>query len=816
MWYTGATPAGDILLYTAALHRGTTTPITTGSGPPAAMEETNPMKKPILGLLVLLLLLLACAAAGAEEAADITRQCKFKSTGTIFKYTQMTDGKYTTYWETREARHNWLTVTAPGGQKIHGLYLCFKYLPDAYEVQTGSGNSWTTVYEGNGYFHAFYEFPEGASGIRIYVTSDQKQQLGLNEIFLFAEGAIPDWVQRWEPTLEGADILFFATHPDDELIFFAGGIPTAVDQGRRVAVAYLTASNTTRHSELLNGLWYLGVRNYPVIGGFRDSYQKNMTKQYQALGGEDKVNAFVAETLRRVKPLVVVTQDIDGEYGHPMHKILAQAVLTVFPRTGDAAFCPESAGTWGTWEGQKLYLHLWPENRSTFDWSRPLASFDGMTGLELADTAYRTLHITQRKSGMSVTKTGTEHDNTCFGLAVSLVGPDEAGGDWFEHIAPAETPVEELPVVEVPVEAVEIPVEAVEVPVETVEVPVETAEVPVEIVEAPAETAETPVEAVEPPVETVETPVEAVEAPAEGEAWVETDPDLQDIVPPLNAKGYLEEGEFVWSSESRGLWVYISPTLKVVVKRTYEVPDKRHPFYCFTAEIWCDVEAGELSRTVFADPAKPRSTHQFIKNIAADNQIVFATSTDYYTYRIKQTYPTGIIIRGGEVFFDEPRKNPPTMPNYETLAFFPDGHLESHASTALSARDYLDAGAYDVYCFGPCLIRDGEFTDYVATAYKSYNPRYAFGMVEPGHYVAVLCEGRLARSKGVQMEYLAQLLRDRGCQLAVNLDGGQTAVFCFMGKQLNQVVKTDPNGRAQAECLAFGTSSQVGTYQIGP
>ena len=89
-------------------------------------------------------------------------------------------------------------------------------------------------------------------------------------------------------------------------------------------------------------------------------------------------------------------------------------------------------------------------------------------------------------------------------------------------------------------------------------------------------------------------------------------------------------------------------------------------------------------------------------------------------------------------------------------------------------------------------------------------------MVEPGHYVAILCEGRLARSKGVQMKYLAELLQRENCEIAVNLDGGQTAVFCFMGKQINQVDKALPNGRKQAEIMAFGTSGQVGSYQIGP
>ena len=156
------------------------------------------------------------------------------------------------------------------------------------------------------------------------------------------------------------------------------------------------------------------------------------------------------------------------------------------------------------------------------------------------------------------------------------------------------------------------------------------------------------------------------------------------------------------------------------------------------------------------------------------------------------------------------------MPNYATLAFYRDGHVESLLSTERGAQEYIDGGAYDVYCFGPCLIRDGEFTDYVLNANKSYNPRYAIGMVEPGHYVAVLCEGRLKRSKGVQMPYLAQLLKDRGCQIAVNMDGGQTAVMCFMGRQLNEVVTTDPNGRKQAECLGVGVSDQVGAYEIQP
>lgn len=65
---------------------------------------------------------------------------------------------------------------------------------------------------------------------------------------------------------------------------------------------------------------------------------------------------------------------------------------------------------------QKLYLHLYPENQITFDWTVPLKSMNGATGIELAEEAY-TLHKTQASSGMSVTETGTKYDNRVFGLA---------------------------------------------------------------------------------------------------------------------------------------------------------------------------------------------------------------------------------------------------------------------------------------------------------------------------------------------------------------------------------------------------------------
>ena len=82
-----------------------------------------------------------------------------------------------------------------------------------------------------------------------------------------------------------------ATHPDDELIFFGGTIPTyAVEREKSVVVAYMSGASAARRSELLNGLWHMGVRQYPVIGPFGDAYSTNMAVIYDQWGREKCAN----------------------------------------------------------------------------------------------------------------------------------------------------------------------------------------------------------------------------------------------------------------------------------------------------------------------------------------------------------------------------------------------------------------------------------------------------------------------------------------------------------------------------------------------
>ena len=712
------------------------------------------MKKWLIALLTLLALSLSVAFAA--EANDITEDCKFKVCSSGRKYTLMTDKKYTSYWESNKIKTPWIAITAPEGKPIAGLYVCFGNMPESWEIQTSDdGKDWFTAVPGDTRFlHAYVALPQPAQHVRLAVTSEKKTALRINDLFVLSEGDLPDWVQVWQPTEEKADILFLSTHPDDELIFFGGAIPTyAVEQQRKVVVAYFTRSNTTRSSELLNGLWHMGVRTYPVIGNFKDSYAKNLKAAYKSAGGKGKVNEWIVGLYRQYKPEVVVTQDTNGEYGHKQHMMIADAAQNCIALAANEDEFTASTIAYGTWQVKKLYLHLYPENQITFDWTVPLKSMNGATGIELAEEAY-TLHKTQASSGMSVTETGTKYDNRVFGLAFTTVGEDVRKDDFLENIY-----------------------------------------------DAPGS------------YDAAANNVEATPAPTEVPAYMAH-------MPALNAKGFLDEGEYIYSSEDEGLWIYVSQTSKVIIQRKY---DATQPLTWFEADLYGDLDAGEMLRTVQNDPEKMGKVHVDATETAKKHNVVFAMNTDYYTYRVavNNNRHTGIVIRDGRILYDDPYTEKQVtnsmFPNLDMLAFMPDGSLKVYHSWEKTAQEFIDEGVQTVYSFGPYLLLDGKVSERAYANNENKNPRCAIGMVEPGHYVAIMCEGRLKRSAGVTISYLAKMMRAKGCQVAFNMDGGQTAVMVFMGKQLNQIGAYDggkTNSRPTSEVLGFGTSEQVGTYEV--
>lgn len=289
----------------------------------------------------------------------------------------------------------------------------------------------------NGFLHEYIALDAPANLLVLTFPKGTK----ICEIYAFGAGETPEWVQKWQPPCQKADLLVLPTHADDEHLWFGGTMPYyAAEKGMAVQVAYLTNhwGEPYRPHELLNGLWTVGVKNYPVISDFPDLYASlESLESARSAYNEDAITAFQVELLRRFQPDVVVGHDIKGEYGHGAHILNATTLLQALEISADAETYPESADTYGTWQVKKCYLHLWPENQIEMQWSEmPLQAFGGKTALEMAEQGYA-CHQSQQGFWFAVKESGS-YDCRKFGLAYTTVGLDEAKTDFFEHIPPNE------------------------------------------------------------------------------------------------------------------------------------------------------------------------------------------------------------------------------------------------------------------------------------------------------------------------------------------------------------------------------------------
>ena len=124
-------------------------------------------------------------------------------------------------------------------------------------------------------------------------------------------------------------------------------------------------------------------------------------------------------------------------------------------------------------------------------------------------------------------------------------------------------------------------------------------------------------------------------------------------------------------------------------------------------------------------------------------------------------------------------------------------------------------GAENVLAFGPWLVRGGEINPALETSYRTKEPRTAIGMIEPYHYVALFVEGRVERSGGVAVQWLAQRMAELGAAEAINLDGGKTSCLVFMGVKLS-VSNPDGlvrDGRSVSGMIGLGESDLVPAWE---
>ncbi len=279
---------------------------------------------------------------------------------------------------------------------------------------------------------------------------------------------------------------------------------------------------------------------------------------------------------------------------------------------------------------------------------------------------------------------------------------------------------------------------------------------------------------------------------------------LPEDYPETDSEGFLpdEHAEYVYDSDEKGLWIYLSHTLQVEIRR-YQ--DRKNVI------VWYETEVRTRDGEQLYTPHNQRAGNKLRQPqyFARQNQSVLAITDDFYAYRVRANISPGVIIRGGEILYDKPKRSGAAgFPKEEVLACFPDGSMKCFEARAYTAEEYLAMGATEVFSFGPILITEGQPGEdaYDKRYYHYHEPRMAMGMIEPNHYMILTVKGRVNESKGVYFSWMADRMAELHVQEALNLDGGGTAALVFMGRVLNY---DGTANRSVGSIIAFGRSGLV-------
>ena len=167
--------------------------------------------------------------------------------------------------------------------------------------------------------------------------------------------------------------------------------------------------------------------------------------QAQRNYGQHRFAEFQTEMIRRFKPLVVVTQAKDGEYGHGAHILTVLSVERAVEAAADPEQFPDSAEKYGVWDTPKTYLHLYDDDDTIIilNYEEPSEALGGLTPFQTAQEAFK-LHITQQQwKDFFVYDYGHPFDSHRYGLYRTLVGADVERNDLMEHVSREDFPVPE-------------------------------------------------------------------------------------------------------------------------------------------------------------------------------------------------------------------------------------------------------------------------------------------------------------------------------------------------------------------------------------
>ncbi|MBR5553686.1 MAG: phosphodiester glycosidase family protein [Clostridia bacterium] len=135
---------------------------------------------------------------------------------------------------------------------------------------------------------------------------------------------------------------------------------------------------------------------------------------------------------------------------------------------------------------------------------------------------------------------------------------------------------------------------------------------------------------------------------------------------------------------------------------------------------------------------------------------------------------------------------------------------------SVSANEEWYGAVHAIGNAGGLILKDGEYCDDVEIDHYPYaHPRTAAGITADGKVIFYCVDGRQKSSGGLRIDQLSHEMKELGCVIAMNLDGGgSTTAYAALPGESFSTLKNSPSGiveRKTANSLVFiNTTERVG------
>ncbi len=784
----------------------------------------------VLALFVGLLLPIgnwtSIAHAEAEATAtDLTEQCELtlpeRSTAFLYRFT---DNRYNSRVSFK--KDEVLTIDIPS--EAAGLYVGWYTAPESARVEMldSDGAALDSIAASTELLNDYYVIPEGCTSIRI---SGQKV-FTISELSVYDTETPPKERTIMTEQKTQPEVMLVFAHTADEAYHFGSLLPYC--RSEDVAVVFLMSYSREAQQQAIEVQYSLGSRNQPIFAGFQYYRSYMESDKMYAMIDKDEISAYMLQLIRKYQPNVLVTHDIAGEEDDCLHVLTATHVQLAAEQATEMKYGYESAVEYGVWQVQAVYQHRSDGTSALYDTQASLSEYGGLSAAELAQECF------DRYTFLTIYRQSVL-DTPYFEQTFPVVDPVVSAADSAQQLytlldgllakaGPLATITPEPTTTPAPTATLTptaTPVDDENVVLSDLTLP----GLPVGIglcliglillvcfIVLQKKQAKTRVLR----IACVGAAVLVLCAgglllyrtltPAEVEAFAATETPEPTATPtptatqeptpttdPL-AEHFRQDDdpeEVVLFDQENGIYEYHSDTLGVEIK-TYTQEDP--PLVYYIAHIYMrDVDS---YRSGFGSERQNGRDPLDACAMARRYRAVLGITGDNLLH---SDYNRGLFIRNGRVFR--------SLTKVSCMVLTDDLSMRIYEKNDITMLNEIEDGAWTTYAFGPPLILNGELCEGVDdNRVGRLNPRAGLGLVEPGHFVAIVVDGRIpGYSHGILLSDYAKLFEQEGCVMAYNLDGGASATMVFMGEYIN--LRNTKHYRRVPDQLLWGYSELVPT-----